>query len=151
MPFYLVYTTFLVLLFVENCRSFVLMQENLTPWKVKIRIRLLFSSILLSYGLLFSCSEERIDNFAAIGDQSFVPSTTTATSLNEGWFEIRLKNEDLEIIIYLTTLSEGSYRFETNYDFTKPVSGSYAFAFVAKDDKVFVSESGEIVIKSTSY
>lgn len=111
----------------------------------KIRLTLwLFLSLIF----WLSCSEEPIHNFASIDDTVFKPTTSTATNLNDGWVEVLLKDEEQEIIIYLSSLAEGSYKFVPNT--SQPFAKDYAVAMVTRGDKIFTAQSGELKVSNIS-
>lgn len=69
--------------------------------------------------------------------------------MNDGWFEILLKDDKQEIIIYLSGLVEGStYNFKEYgvANLIEPPSGNYAVASLVRDNRIFKAQSGEITL-----
>ena len=100
--------------------------------------------------LVSRCADEGMTNFATIGGKAFKPTTRLVTALNDGWFEILLKDDKLEIRIYLPSLTEGTYTLAGSYYSGIPVPKNYAIARVSADEKSYFATSGGISISGVS-
>jgi len=101
-----------------------------------------FFLVFIPISLILSCQVEEPTNFIKINQGSRRPATNTATALNGGWLELKIKNDSQETTIYLASANAINYDVYENTG--KKLRYNFALAEVVFENDSYVGISGII-------